>query len=176
MNGAPHLTREQRIVECLAKRLPPDLAGLEPLESRAQALPAMLRRHGPVQVLLFLAGKGSRKENGNGGAGSPDRELALRLVEGIAAGLDTGDELAQAAAARAPGADDEEGTSSLAGYAEWLARQDLAAYLLRWEVAVETAGWLKMLIVARIEEAKARAATATAAAGETETPPGEVRP
>lgn len=136
----PRLTREQRIVELLANRLPLEAGRLEAVAARSQALPALLRRHGPVQVLLFLAAKGDAESNGGAGDRLDDRALATWLVEGVEAALGEGATT--------------EVVQDLAPYAESLAGMDLPAYLLRWEVAVEVAGWIKMLIAARLEEGK----------------------
>lgn len=133
MNGEGALpTREQRIVDHLANCLPADPAMLERTSARAHSLPALLRRHGPVQTLLFLVGKGERY--------SSDAQLAGWLVSGVSAALGT-DELGLAQAT----------PQGLRPYPVWLARRPLPAYLLRWEAMVEVAGWLKMLIAARTE-------------------------
>lgn len=47
-------TREQRILEALAKA---EIKDWKALESRAEALPAMLLRHGALPVALFLKSK-----------------------------------------------------------------------------------------------------------------------
>jgi hypothetical protein len=135
------LTREQRIVDLLARRLPADAERLEGVEARSQALPALLRRHGPVQVILFLAAKGGAERNGGSGDRPNDRDLASWLVAGTGAALGR-----QEAAT--------EDSQDLASYAEGLAGKDLPAYLLHWEIAVEVAGWIKMLIGARLETGK----------------------
>ncbi len=145
------LTREQRIVGRLVQSLPGNPDKLKAIEARSQALPALLRRHGPVQVLLFLS---ARRSDENGGL--RDRDLAGWLVEGVDAALGNTRALTSA---------------DLAKEAEALATMELAPYLRRWEIAIEVAGWLKMLIGARVEEAKqpprppAEAAAADGAAG-----------
>lgn len=147
--GRPRPTREQRIVDRLVLRLPASerLAALEAMEGRAQALPALLRRHGPVQVLLFLTAKGSGDESGRERS---DLELARCLVTGIEAAF--GGESATGDAA-APEDD-------IARYAEELAEKPLSAYLLRWEVALEVAGWIKLLVGARRQQSAAARAGA----------------
>jgi len=115
------MTREQRIVACLQDALPREAPALKALRARALDLPAMLRRHGLMHVLLFLAGK----------QGS-DRELADFLYQGIGAAL--GEEL------MAP---------DVRRYAESLAGLDLPLYLLHGEAAQESAAWLKLLVEAR---------------------------
>ena len=137
MNGtAVHLSREQRIVDGLTQALEAQgVAGLIKVKARSQALPAMLRRHGPVQTLLFLAGKSKAEEHGSDGT------LAEWLVAGISSALDTTE---RNLAGEQPGQ-----PATLDRYATWLARQELASYLLRWEAAIEVSGWLKMLIAAR---------------------------
>lgn len=130
------MTREQRIVEGLQKELPSKGDELTAVVPRAHSLPALLRRHGPVQALLFLAGKPG-----------PDEQLAKWMITGISSALNT-TEIATAAREL------NRTEPSIATYAEWLATRPLAAYLLRREAAVEVAGWLKLFIVARTEEAK----------------------
>lgn len=114
-------SREQRIVARLQARVPRDAQGLKALRARALDLPAMLRRHGLMHVLLFLAGK----------EGS-DRDLAGLLHQGIVAAL----------------ADPAAG-QILTDYAEGLAGMELPTYLLHWEAAQESATWLKLLVEAR---------------------------
>jgi len=128
-------TREQRIVDRLVQALP-DAARLGAMEARAQALPALLRRHGPVQVLLFLAAKGAGGDAAR--IERADLELSRCLVAGIEAAL-AGE---TAAAGETP-------AENVARYAEELAAKPLPAYLLRWEIALEVAGWIKMLVGAR---------------------------
>jgi CRISPR type III-B/RAMP module-associated protein Cmr5 len=115
-------SREQRIVGNLEEELPTDKERLKPLRARALDLPAMVRRHGLMQVLLFLLGK--EKE---------DSQLARHLVRGIGAALD------------------EAANEGPEPYAESLAAMDLPLYLLHTEAALETANWLKLLVVARLE-------------------------
>lgn len=134
------LTREQRIVALLVDRLPSDAGRLEAVEARSQALPALLRRHGPVQVILFLAAKGA-ENNGAGGDRPGDRHLASWLVAGIAAAVEGERAVPEA-------------SQDLAAYSAGLAAMSLPAYLLHWEIAIEVAGWIKMLIGARLEESK----------------------
>lgn len=114
-------SREQRIVARLQESVPRESPGLKALRARALDLPAMLRRHGLMHVLLFLAGK----------EGS-DRELADLLHQGIEAALDH------------PTA-----AQNVTGYAEDLAAMEFPTYLLHWEAAQESATWLKLLIEAR---------------------------
>lgn len=123
-------TREQRIVASLQERVPRDEQSLKALRARALDLPAMLRRHGLMHVLLFLAGKGGS-----------DSQLADLLREGIAAAL----------AERA----DAETTR----YAEGLAGMELPSYLLHWEAAQESATWLKLLVEARTKTVPAALST-----------------
>jgi hypothetical protein len=164
---ADAVTREQRIVDRLCQVLPVEPRHLEPLDPRSQALPAMLRRHGPVQVLLFLAAKGTRKAESKKAEEYTDRHLGLWLVQGMEAALGTvelgrDDQPDQAPAkqnapeAPSPAAPEED-PGIVCRYAEWLASRPLPAYLLRWEVAIEVAGRLKMLIAARVEAAKGTA-------------------
>lgn len=122
MNGAGLLkTREQRIVACLQSALPQDVQSLKALRARALDLPAMLRRHGLMHVLLFLAGK----------QGS-DRDLANFLYRGIAAALD-----------------EPLNANDVRAYGESLAGLEFPLYLLHGEAAQESATWLKLLIEAR---------------------------
>ena len=138
------MTREQRIVTRLEAELPRDPGALKGAAARAHSLPALLRRHGPVQALLFLAGKQGT-----------DQDLATWIVAGISSAIGS-DELAAAARyVRRPEA-------ALPDYATFLAGLQPAAYLLRREAAVEVAGWLKLLIVARTEGAKTPAPAAAA--------------
>lgn len=120
-------TPTRRLDQLMVARLVEVLNASErdPLDVRARArsLPTMLRRHGPVPVLLFLAGK-------EGG----DRELGDWLLEGIAAVLHEVD------------------SQTLEGYAKSLAGMSLEHYLLHWQTAVEAAGWLKRLVEARSPE------------------------
>lgn len=119
-------TQEQRIVECLQKELPPKGERLQPLRSRALDLPAMLRRHGLMHVLLFLAGK-----EGN------DRDLAAYLRQGIAAALD-----------------EPLSGGDVATYAESMAGMEFPTYLRHWEAAQAAATWLKLLVEARTKAPK----------------------
>lgn len=69
-------TREQRLLRAIRAGLAQeDPAGLR---GRAEALPAMLLRHGPAQTLLFLHGKGDE-----------DRRLA-KLLHAAVQGEDPG--------------------------------------------------------------------------------------
>jgi len=114
-------SREQRVVAQLQESVPRDAQGLKALRARALDLPAMLRRHGLMHVLLFLAGK----------EGS-DQRLAELLHQGIAAALDEPATL-----------------PNVTGYAEGLAAMEFPTYLLHWEAAQESATWLKLLVEAR---------------------------
>jgi CRISPR-associated protein (Cas_Cmr5) len=132
-------TREQRIVGSLQQALPHDEAALRSFRARALDLPAMLRRHGLMHVLLFLAGK----------EGS-DRQLAGLLHQGIAAAL------GKAA-----------GPAEMAKYAESLAGMEMPVYLLHWEAAQQSATWLKLLIEARTKVSSTMEAAATGGEGTT---------
>lgn len=147
MNGQTvHFSREQRIVDGLTRALEDhSVETLGKAKARSQALPAMLRRHGPVQTLLFLSGKAEDHDS--------DAKLADWLVAGVSAALDTRE---RELAAGVPG----QPSVSLSHYASWLARQELVSYLLRWEAAIEVSGWLKMLIAARTPKDKATKASA----------------
>jgi CRISPR type III-B/RAMP module-associated protein Cmr5 len=114
-------TRDQRIVKRLQESLAGEqtAAGLDAFRSRALDLPTMLRRNGLMHTLLFLAGKKPT-----------DVALARVLRAGIAAGLN------------------EHAEDEPSAYARDLAGVDLSTYLLHWEVAVETAAWLKLLVEA----------------------------
>jgi hypothetical protein len=116
-------TRDQRVVECLAEELPPDPGKLEAVRARARSLPAMLRRHGLLQVLLFLDSHATERP--------ADGQLARWLVSGITTALG------------------QKKAGDPAEYAARLAGTELFNYLLCWETAVEVAGWLKMLVEAR---------------------------
>jgi hypothetical protein len=124
-------SREQRIVACLQERVPREGQGLKALRARALDLPAMLRRHGLMHVLLFLAGKGGC-----------DSELADLLHQGIAAAL------ADPATAQ-----------NVTVYAEGLAVVEFPTYLLHWEAAQESATWLKLLVEARTKTVPAAMGT-----------------
>lgn len=121
MNGTTQQTREQRIVFSLQSALPAEAEKLKKLRARALDLPAMLRRHGLMHVLLFLCGK----------EGS-DRDLAGYLHRGIAAVV--GPEQAKADAN---------------AYATSLPGLELPLYLLHMEAAQQSATWLKLLVEAR---------------------------
>lgn len=132
----PQLRRpDQRVVERLVRELegasPSDL--LE-LRARARSLPTMLRRHGPIRVLLFLESKG--KDSGE----SADRRLARWLRAGIDAVLPL------------------DALPTPIRYAEHLAERPLSEYLLHWQTAVEVAAWLKRLVEARTHTTLAQAA------------------
>lgn len=146
---AAGLTREQRIVDRLVVLLPSDAPSLAGVEARSQALPALLRRHGPVQVLLFLSAK----------AGN-DARLAEWLTQGVQAALGETN-----ATHLDPGRE-----------AEQLARMELAAYLLRWEIALEVAAWLKMLIGARLEATKQSGVSPRNPPAEEPAPAGDTAP
>ncbi len=124
-------SREQRIVTSLQERVPREAQDLKALRARALDLPAMLRRHGLMHVLLFLAGKGES-----------DQQLANLLRQGIAAALDE----------RAADPDTTR-------YAENLAGMELPSYLLHWEAAQESATWLKLLVEARTKTIPAALST-----------------
>jgi len=127
MNGDRLHTREQRIVATLEQVLPNGEGGLEKARARARNLPALIRRHGPLQTILFLQAK----------EGS-DRKLAGWLLAGTRAAL---------------GQDSEEGTGGdPVAFATNLAGLDPSTYLLRWEAALEAATWLKLLVEARTAE------------------------
>jgi len=64
-------TREQVILETLVKQ---NIQNWKALESRAEALPALLLRHGALPVKLFLLSKGNT-----------DKELWNHLEEGVKA-------------------------------------------------------------------------------------------
>lgn len=114
--------RDQRLVATLVEILDREKHSLTGVRARARSLPTMLRRHGPIPVLLFLASK-----DGN------DRALADWLLEAVSEvlGVDKG---------AAPEA-----------FATELARMPLNRYLLHWQMSIEAAGWLKRLIEARCE-------------------------
>lgn len=118
-------TRKQRLVECLEKHLPPELGRLEALRPRALDLPAMLRRQGPMQVLLFLSGKEAE-----------DAEIAETLLQGIHAALG------------------ESAPAGAKEYAEGLASFDFTRYLLHAQAAIDAASWLKLLVEARVKTLK----------------------
>lgn len=128
---ALHLRRpDQKVVE----RLVSALGGtsdeqLLAVRARARSLPTMLRRHGPIQVLLFLQAKA-----GDDGTSS-DRRLAAWLLEGIASLL--------------PPPPHEDATA----YATRLAGMALDGYLLHWQTSIEVSAWLKRLIEARTHKA-----------------------
>lgn len=113
---------DQLVVGCLAEIVPRERSELLDVRARARSLPTMLRRHGPVQVLLFLAAKDDA-----------DRKLGTWLLDGIATVL--------------PEAGEHK--DKLDGYAGFLATVPLERYLLHWQTAVEVAGWLKRLVEAR---------------------------
>jgi hypothetical protein len=136
MNGDDRpATREQRIVRCLEGMLPREESGLKDLRARALDLPSMLRRHGLMHVLLFLASK----------QGS-DGELAGFLYQGIFAALS-----------------EDAGNLTMVEYAERLAAMELPLYLLHWEAAQQSATWLKLLVEARTKSARSVAGAASAA-------------
>ncbi len=128
-------TREQRIVRCLEVVVPREESALKECRARALDLPAMLRRHGLMHVLLFLASK----------EGS-DSRLAGFLYQGISAALA-----------------EEADQRTVVQYAESLAGMELPLYLLHWEAAQQAATWLKLLVEARTKTARAEAAAASAA-------------
>lgn len=125
-------TREQRIVRELTETIPTEAARLKPVTSRARSLPAMLRRHGPVQTLMFLAAKAARLNDSEAAAGRlHDGSLAEWLVQGTQSALNQ-------ASATVP-----------TDYATSLASMALPRYLLHWEAAIESATWLKRIVEAR---------------------------
>lgn len=130
-------SREQRIVACLQERVPRDAQSLKALRARALDLPAMLRRHGLMHVLLFLAGK----------EGS-DHQLADLLHQGITAALD-----------------EPVNHPNTTTYAEGLAAMELPTYLLHWEAAQESATWLKLLVEARTKSIPAALSTPVGGGG-----------
>lgn len=139
--AAPQLRRpDQLVVERLVGELQgvPDQQLLD-ARARARSLPTMLRRHGPIQVLLFLESKG--KDDGD----SADRRLAGWLRAGVDAVLPLGP------VATTP-----------TRYAEDLARRPLNEYLFHWQTCVEVAAWLKRLVEARTHKAAAAKAGAEA--------------
>ena len=155
MRAQAFQTRDQRVVETLTHLLNQvgDAGMLEKARARARALPAMLRRHGLMQVLLFLDSKGAA--NGDSAASTQnDGELARWLVAGLTSTLEP-EEPDSPAAPIEP-----------AAYAQELAGVDLFTYLKRWETAVEVSGWLKMLIEARCPRDQARAQSGSAAGGD----------
>lgn len=112
--------RDQQVVAKLVEILDRQKAKrLQEARARARSLPTMLRRHGPIPVLLFLQSKEGA-----------DPELARWLIQGLAAVL--------------PEVDDKPDD-----YAQRLAGMPLNRYLLHWQTSVEAAGWLKRLIEAR---------------------------
>jgi hypothetical protein len=130
---SPQLRRpDQLVVERLVRELTGvgDKALLE-VRARARSLPTMIRRHGPIQVLLFLESKG--KDDG----ASPDRQLAGWLRAGVDAVLPLGE------------------AATPTGYAEQLAARPLDEYLFHWQTCVEVAAWLKRLVEARTYQAVA---------------------
>lgn len=130
-------TRDQRIVAAYEA----DNAILSPgarLRSRVLDLPAMLRRHGLLQVISFLDAKK--------GKSASDGEVAKLLRVGIGRALET-----------------EEGTEDLGTYRKTLSELDLADYLRHQEAAVVAASWLKLLV-----EAHPQPTAATKEAGATD--------
>jgi hypothetical protein len=96
------------------------------VRARARSLPTMLRRHGPIPVLLFLAGKTGA-----------EHDLGTWLLEGISSVL--------------PEVAGQKG--ELEEYAGSLATLPLERYLLHWQTGVQAAGWLKRLVEARCPQA-----------------------
>lgn len=125
-------TRQQRIVRRLEERLRGQ--DLTSLRSRARSLPAMLQRHGPHQVLLFLQSKEDKSE----------RELANLLCAGVAVSLDLENE-------GAPAGRPEDLVEELGGL-------DVFESMIYRDAALESAAWLKRLIEARTELASAELA------------------
>lgn len=121
----PAHRRDQRLVAKLVEILDRGKLDLSAARARARNLPTMLRRHGPIPVLLFLASKDGS-----------DAALAECLIEAVSEILSD-----------AEGARPE-------GYATKLAGMPLSRYLLHWQTSVEAAGWLKRLIEARCEAAQ----------------------
>lgn len=131
MNGGKRLQRRDQLVlggliEALEGEKVSDET-LRTVRARARNLPTMLRRHGPIQVLLFLQAKG-------GGEGSvDDRSLAGWLIQGLRKVLFIRPKI------------------DAAEYAKDLAGLPLAEYLIHWRTSVDAASWLKRLIEARTE-------------------------
>lgn len=123
----PLRRRDQQVVAKLVEVLPPK--GSEDLtkaRARARSLPTMLRRHGPIPVLLFLESKKNEKET------AIEPRLGHWLLAGMAAVLpEVGEKPAEVA--------------------KTLAEMPLERYLMHWQTSVETAAWLKRLIEARTE-------------------------
>lgn len=139
--AAPRLRRPDQLV---VERLVRELTGvgdpvLLEVRARARSLPTMLRRHGPIQVLLFLESKG--KDDGD----SSDRRLARWLRSGVDAVLPLGH------------------VTTPIAYAQDLAGRPLNEYLFHWQTCVEVAAWLKRLVEARTH----RGGRAGATGGET---------
>lgn len=120
----PLRRRDQQVVARFADVVPKDGKKLKEVRARARSLPTMLRRHGPIPVLLFLQSKKGEK----GKAVEP--KLADWLLEGMSAVL-------------------PEVKKEPNQYARELAGMPLPRYLLHWQTSVEAAGWLKRLIEAR---------------------------
>ena len=118
---------DQLVVARLVEVLDRSERDLLEVRARARSLPTMLRRHGPIPVLLFLAGKTSA-----------EHDLGEWLLEGISSVLPevTGDK------------------DELEDYAKSLATLPLERYLLHWQTAVEAAGWLKRLVEARCPDSR----------------------
>ena len=136
MNGNDRpATREQRIMKRLEGMVPREESSLKDLRARALDLPSMLRRHGLMHVLLFLASK----------QGS-DSQLAGFLYQGIFAALN-----------------EAAGNLTVVQYAESLAAMELPLYLLHWEAAQQSATWLKLLVEARTKSARSQVETAAPA-------------
>lgn len=122
MNGGLH-RRDQIAVAKLTELLEGATATtLKAARARARSLPTMLRRHGPISVLLFLDSKGGS-----------DGDVGRWLVGGLRALVDVT-------------ADDPK------AYAGTLSRLPLEEYLIHWRSAVELATWLKRMIDARTRD------------------------
>ncbi len=115
-------TRDQRVVAAYDRDGRPRTASAK-LRSRARDLPAMLRRHGLLQVLSFLAAK--KKDDGT---------LAELLCHGIGEAL--GERIE---------------TKAYTRYRDDLAKLSLGEYLRHQEASLVAASWLKLLIEAHPE-------------------------
>ena len=125
-------TREQRLLMGIYAHLPGTIS--DKLVSRAESLPMMMQRHGPMQTLLFLEGKDN----------DDDKEIA-KIFRAALAGAEAG------LSRRLP----PRGSRELLGYAE----QSLTERLHLTRCAVELANlMMRVLKVQRLQNAERGAA------------------